>query len=189
MLRRVNVEAAAQAAAAERAARAAPAVDDDFERLFRAEYARVVAIANRIVADRDEAEDVAQEVFVSFHRAHPANAAYAPAWLHAAAAHAALNAVRARQRRTRREAARSFDDAAAESDPVRAAEQTERAREVRAALGRLSAKSATILALRYSGLSYAEVAAALGVGIGQVGTLLRRAEVALRKEFTRETPG
>jgi len=59
---------------------------------------------------------------------------------------------------------------------------------VRAALGRLPAKSAAVLALRYSGLSYAETAAALGVNVGQVGTLLRRAEAALRKEMTHATP-
>jgi len=40
-----------------------------------------------------------------------------------------------------------------------------------------------VLTLRYGGLSYAEVAAALGVGINQVGTLLKRAEDALRKEM------
>ena len=44
---------------------------DVFERLFVAEYARVVAIARRILGDMDEVEDVAQEVFVSFHRRHP----------------------------------------------------------------------------------------------------------------------
>ena len=48
-------------------------------------------------------------------------------------------------------------------------------------------KPAAVLVLRASGLSYAEVAQALGVGIGQVGTLLRRAEAALRKEVTSGT--
>ncbi|MDR0359965.1 MAG: hypothetical protein LBJ87_10965 [bacterium] len=50
-------------------------------------------------------------------------------------------------------------------------------------MGRLPTKTATVLALRYSGLSYVEVAQALGVGTGQIGTLLRRAESALRKEM------
>jgi RNA polymerase sigma factor (sigma-70 family) len=129
---------------------------------------------------------VAQEVFVSYHRAHPANAAYAAGWLHAAAAHAALNALRGKRRRALREAAEAVPEASVEADPLRAVEDAERRREVRAALGRLSAKSAAVLALRYSGLSYAEVAAAMGVRVGQVGTLLRRAEAALRKEMTRD---
>jgi RNA polymerase sigma-70 factor (ECF subfamily) len=41
--------------------------------------------------------------------------------------------------------------------------------------------------LRYSGLSYGEVSEAMGIGIGQVGTMLRRAEAALRKEIERAT--
>jgi RNA polymerase sigma-70 factor (ECF subfamily) len=39
-----------------------------------------------------------------------------------------------------------------------------------------------VLALRYSGLSYAEVASSLGIGVNAVGTRLRRAEARLRKE-------
>jgi DNA-directed RNA polymerase specialized sigma24 family protein len=57
--------------------------------------------------------------------------------------------------------------------------------EVRGALGRLPRRSATVLVLRHSGLSYAEVADAMRVGIGQVGTMLRRAEGSLRKEIER----
>ena len=173
-----------------------PSVDaaDPFERLFMAEYARVVAIANRVLADAHEAEDVAQEVFVSYHRRHDPDAPYAGAWLHAAAAHAALNVVRGRQRRARREAAqvgasdRLRGHAERQLDPQCALEDGEQRREVRAALSRLPARSAAVLALRYSGLSYAEVAAALGTSVGQVGTMLRRAEAALRKEVTDATP-
>ena len=84
------------------------AVSPAFESLFRAEYARVVGIAQRVLGDQAEAEDVAQDVFVSFYRGHPADAPYARAWLHAAAAHAALNALRGRDRRSRREAAQAL---------------------------------------------------------------------------------
>jgi DNA-directed RNA polymerase specialized sigma24 family protein len=41
---------------------------------------------------------------------------------------------------------------------------------VRAALARLAPKPASVLVLRASGLSYAEVAEALGIGTGQIGT-------------------
>ena len=74
-----------------------------FEELFRAEYARVVRVAYRVVGDQGAAEDVAQDVFIAFYRAHPADAPYAAPWLHQAAAHTALNAVRSRARRTARE--------------------------------------------------------------------------------------
>src|SRR5205809_7314823 len=86
-------------------ARRMTAVNSDeaaFEALFTAEYARVVGIANRVLADPHEAEDVAQEVFIDFHRPHAASPDYAPAWLHRAAAHSSLNRLRgARRRQTR----------------------------------------------------------------------------------------
>jgi len=167
-----------------RAAPAAPGLPPSFETLFRREYARVAAIAQRIVRDADEAEDVAQDVFVSFYRKHPADAGYAPAWLHAAAAHTALNAIRSRKRRGRRETAhaREFDRGV---DPQRAVEDVETRTEVRAALARMDERAASLLALRYSGLSYDEIAAALGLRKSSIGTLLSRAEDAFRKEVTR----
>ena len=53
----------------------------------------------------------------------------------------------------------------------------------RAALARLPRRQAVALVLRHSGLSYAEVAAALDLSPGSVGTTVRRAESALRKEL------
>jgi RNA polymerase sigma-70 factor (ECF subfamily) len=161
--------------------------DESFEALFTAEYARVAGIANRVLADPHEAEDVAQEVFIDFHRLHSASAQYAPAWLHRAAAHAALNRLRGAKRRQRREFAQAPQEADRSADPQTILEVNEDRRQVRQALARLAPRPAAVLVLRASGLSYAEVAQALGVGIGQVGTLLRRAESALRKEVGRGT--
>jgi len=167
---------------------ATPRTDDEsFEALFSAEYARVAGIANRVLMDQHEAEDVAQEVFVDFHRLHSASAQYAPAWLHRAAAHAALNRLRGSRRRQKREVAQAAEAGDRVLDPQKLFEVSEDRRQVREALARLAPKPAAVLVLRASGLSYAEVAQALGVGIGQVGTLLRRAEAALRKEITRGT--
>lgn len=161
--------------------------DESFDALFTAEYARVVRIANRVLADPHEAEDVAQEVFVDFHRLHSAGAQYAPAWLHRAAAHSALNRLRGARRRQRREIAQAAQEGDRTLDPQKQLEVEEDRRRVRQGLARLAPKPAAVLVLRASGLSYAEVAQALGVGIGQVGTLLRRAEESLRKEVTRGT--
>jgi RNA polymerase sigma-70 factor (ECF subfamily) len=161
--------------------------DESFEALFTAEYARVAGIANRVLADPHEAEDVAQEVFIDFHRLHSSSAQYAPAWLHRAAAHEALNRLRGSRRRQRREIAQATEEGDRSADPQSILEANEDRRRVREALARLAPRPAAVLVLRASGLSYAEVAQALGVGIGQVGTLLRRAEAALRKEVGRGT--
>ena len=56
---------------------------------------------------------------------------------------------------------------------------------MRAALATLPPRQAVALVLRHSGLSYAEVASALDMSPGSVGTTVRRAESALRKELIR----
>jgi RNA polymerase sigma factor (sigma-70 family) len=161
--------------------------EEAFEALFKSEYARVAGIANRVLADAHEAEDVAQEVFIDFHRLHSATAEYAPAWLHRAAAHISLNRLRGARRRQKRELTQAIEEGEKSLDPQQQAVLNEDRRRMREALGRMAPKPASALVLRASGLSYAEVAQALGVGIGQIGTLLRRAEETLRKEVTRGT--
>jgi RNA polymerase sigma factor (sigma-70 family) len=166
--------------------------EDAFNGLFVREYRRVVSIAFRVVNDADEAEDIAQEAFAEFHGRHNPEALYAPAWLHRAAVHRALNVIRSRKRRVRRETAevthhsRVAPSSVAEG-PDAGVERAERQSEVRAALSRIPPRSANVLALRYSGLSYAEVAEAMRCRVGDVGTMLRRAEAAFRKEFDHET--
>jgi RNA polymerase sigma-70 factor (ECF subfamily) len=166
-----------------------PRVPDPFERLFLQEYPKVVAIAYRVLADRPAAEDVAQEVFLKFHRSHSPDSERASGWLHAAAVHSALNVIRGERRRAQRETAHALDPAQTPvANPERLVEEAEQRREVRRALSRLPQRTAALLMLRHSGLSYAEVATALGIRVGNVGTLLRRAEEALRKEVNRATP-
>jgi RNA polymerase sigma-70 factor (ECF subfamily) len=164
-------------------------VPDPFERLFLQEYPKVLAIAYRVLADRPAAEDVAQEVFLKFHRSHSPDSERASGWLHSAAVHSALNVIRGDRRRGQRETAHALDPARpADANPERLVEEAEQRREVRRALNRLPQRTAAVLMLRHSGLSYAEVATALGIKVGNVGTLLRRAEEAMRKEVNRATP-
>jgi RNA polymerase sigma factor (sigma-70 family) len=154
-----------------------------FDRLFDEEYARVAAIARRVLGDPVAAEDVAQEVFLDLHRRFGDNpGAKATAWARTAAAHTALNVIRSNRRRAVREEGYANAPSLAH-DPQVAAEAAETTRAVRAALARIPKRHATILALRYTGLSYAEVASALGIGVNAVGTRLRRAEARLRKEI------
>lgn len=153
----------------------------DLEQVFRSAYPRVVAVAARVLGSRDEAEDVAQEVFLTFSRSS-VPPGEAPGWLSVAAAHTALNHLRSGRRRAVREAAARHDDVPA-ADVADVVVATDERREVRAALARLPHKQAVALVLRHSGLSYAEVAAALDLSPTSVGTTVRRAESALRKEL------
>jgi len=65
----------------------------DLEEIFRRDYQRVVGVAARVLGSRDQVEDVAQEVFLSFGRSS-VPAGEASGWLCVAAAHTALNVLR-----------------------------------------------------------------------------------------------
>jgi RNA polymerase sigma factor (sigma-70 family) len=169
-----------------RAARPGAAPAAGFERFFREHYPAVVRIASGVVGEA-AAQDVAQDVFLAALRRFPDPEAsgHAAAWVRVAAAHAGLNALRGERRRDRRQELTGIDVAPA--GPEEAALDAESRAEVRRALARLPRRAATVLVLRHSGLSYAEVAEALNVNIGHVGTMLRRAESALRKELSDAT--
>jgi RNA polymerase sigma-70 factor (ECF subfamily) len=169
---------------------ARPAGDSDligFEAFFRGHYGAVVHLAQSVVGDFQQAQDVAQDVFVAAYRRFPGDHERAAAgWVRVAAVHTALNLIRAERRREKRQQlagpARSGD---------RSPEDTVIAREARAelrlVLSRLPRRTAAVLVMRHGGMSYVEIADSLGVKVGTVGTLLRRAESALRKEMDRET--
>jgi RNA polymerase sigma factor (sigma-70 family) len=156
----------------------------DLDVVFRREYPRVVAVAARVLGSRDQAEDVAQEVFLAFNRS-TVPAGEAGGWLSVAAAHTALNVIRSGRRRASTEETAAAAGPPVVPDVAETVVTLEERSRVRAALGRLPRKQAVALVLRHSGLSYAEVAAALDLSPGSVGTTVRRAESALREELTR----
>jgi RNA polymerase sigma factor (sigma-70 family) len=113
--------------------------------------------------------------------------------LYRAAARYALNAVRSRKRRALRERreyllSQSLRAAGEQSvDPQTLLQREEGRAAVRAALQRLKTRDAELLALRYGGLAYSEIAAALRIPPAQVGVRLARAERAFKKEIERDT--
>ena len=161
------------------------AVRVDLDALFRRDYQLVVGVAARVLGSRDQAEDVAQDVFLSFGRSG-VPAGEARGWLCVAAAHTALNLLRSGRRRVSREEAVAAADSAVVSDVADAVVTLDERERVRSALARLPRKQAVALVLRHSGLSYADVAAALDLSPASVGTTVRRAESALRKELIRD---
>ena len=160
------------------------AVRADLDEIFRRDYLLVVGVAARVLGSQDQAEDVAQDVFLSFGRSSvPVGSARG--WLCVAAAHTALNLLRSGRRRSSREETAAVADGAVVSDVAEVVVTLEERSRVRAALARLPRKHAVALVLRHSGLSYADVAAALDLSPGSVGTTVRRAESTLRKELNR----
>ena len=167
-----------------RAGAAHGAVRGDLEEVFRREYPRVVGVAARVLGSRDQAEDVAQEVFLSFGRSS-VPAGEARGWLSVAAAHTALNLLRSGRRRATREESAAATDIRVVTDVADDVVTLEERGRVRAALAQLPRKQAMALVLRHSGMSYADVAASLDLAPGSVGTTVRRAESTLRKELNR----
>jgi len=159
-----------------------------FEALYRAHYARVVGVLRPLVGD--EADDLAQEVFLRLLQRPPrAQDTDLGAWLYRVATNLGYNALRASKRRAayRGLLARLVGGAGWEPEPEPEAEaiQAEASRQVRRALAQLTQQQASILALRYNGLSYREIAAALGVAPASVGTLLARAEASFERVYRR----
>ncbi len=161
-------------------------MEDRFEEVFRRAYPRLVGLAWRVVRDRGVAEDVAQEAL-----ARLADAAIldrpdgeVDAWLTRVCLNRASNTLRARRRAWDREdrAARREPDPDG-PDPVRDVVAGEDRVAVRGALALLPERQRTVLVLRHSGYAYSEIAAAVGVAPGAVGTLLARAERAFRRAY------
>ena len=156
-----------------------------FESFFRSNYPAVVRLAQRVVGDSQVAQDVAQDVFLAAYRRFPGDYEHAAGWVRVAAVHTALNVLRGERRRGRRQLlVQVVASLPSAEDTVI---ERERRADVRRVLRRLPRRSAAVLVMRHAGMSYAEIAEALGVKVGNVGTLLRRAESALRKEMDRET--
>jgi len=156
-----------------------------FEVFFRGHYRVVVRLAQSVVGDSQRAQDVAQDVFLAAYRRFPSDYEQAAGWVRVAAVHTALNVLRGERRRDRRQLqVHSLSSLPSAEETV--IEREARA-ELRRILRRLPRRSAAVLVMRHGGMSYVEIADALGVKAGHVGTLLRRAESALRKEMDRET--
>jgi RNA polymerase sigma factor (sigma-70 family) len=156
-----------------------------FEAFFRGHYRVVVRLAQSVVGDGQAAQDVAQDVFLAAYRRFPADYEEAAGWVRVAAVHTALNLLRGERRRDKRQ--RLVHGVASLPSVEDTVIDREAGAELRRVLSRLPRRSAAVLVMRHGGMSYAEISEALGVKVGQVGTLLRRAESALRQEMDRET--
>jgi RNA polymerase sigma-70 factor (ECF subfamily) len=156
-----------------------------FEAFFREHYRVVVRLAQSVLGDVHAAQDVAQDVFLAAYRRFPGDYEQAAGWVRVAAVHTALNVLRGERRRDKRQ--RLVDGTPSPPSVEDTVLGREAREELRRVLARLPHRSAAVLVMRHGGMSYLEIADALGVKVGHIGTLLRRAESALRKEMERET--
>jgi RNA polymerase sigma-70 factor (ECF subfamily) len=158
-----------------------------FERVFFDYYGRIVGVIFRMVGDRAQAEELASETFLRLYQQPLCAEEFdnLGGWLYRTATRLAIDSLRAAGRRARYEhdAARAI--APAPDGPLDEVLRDERRRSVRASLARLKPIQVQVLTLRASGLSYKEVAQALGVKPASIGTLLARAEAAFAKAWRR----
>jgi RNA polymerase sigma-70 factor (ECF subfamily) len=156
---------------------------DRLTALFAAYHEPLVRFLTRRLGDRDWAEELAQETFVRAMRQE--TIASERSWLFAVAA----NLVRDEARRDARHRqrlellrAQSQADAVVEPEPTsmeRAGDQAI----ARAAVAMLAERDRDALLMREEGLSYEEIAAALELSVGSVGTTLSRARRRLTESY------
>lgn len=160
-----------------------------FERLFTEFSTPILSYLYRLLGDRAQAEDLAQDVFVRAYRALPVlpGDANHRAWLYRIATNCAYDALRRKrliawlplpERETRLVAASPPEpDDGVQHDAVQRA------------LLRLSPRYRVPLILfSVQGYSTEEIAKMLGISVGAVKTRLYRAREAFRQSYAQEQP-
>lgn len=165
-------------------AAATPDFERDFVRLYAERFGPLFRYLDRLTGDAELASDTAQEAFIRLY--HRGEVPDEPgAWL-VTVAH---NHLRDQGRRATRQLrlleakAGRVPTASPAVDPAAGLDAGERIRAVRAALDRLSPRDREALLLRHAGYSYREIAVALDLAEGSVGTVLLRAGHQFRHVF------
>lgn len=155
----------------------------DLDRLFREYHQPLVRYLTRRLGDRDWAEEVAQETFLRALRQE--TIVSERAWLFAVATNLVRDDARKQVRRRRqlellREQARA--EAVVEPEPL-TIERAQDAALARRALDSIGERDREALLMREEGLDYTEIAAALELSVGSVGTTLARARRRLVEAY------
>lgn len=166
-----------------------------FEQLVARHQRRLILVLKQLVGDREQAEDLAQEVFLRIYRARES---YTPTarfstWLYRITHNVAQNSIRKKSRR--REitlppiskmdnegvAMESLAKDKSSLMPTRIMAQQELQRVLEAAIQNLPARQrmATMLS-RFEGMSYQEIADSMDLSMQAVKSLLSRARVNLK---------
>ncbi len=162
-------------------------VERSFEALFLEHWSSVFRLLVRLVGDPVEAEDLAQETFWRLYQRppRPGPGHNLGGWLHRVATNLGLHSIRSSKRRERYEQA-AGEDALEQRPDARPAEIVageEDSRLARTVLAQMKERQAQLLIMRYSGMAYKEIAAALRLSPTSVGPLLLRAEREFEKRY------
>ena len=163
-----------------------------FEQLVLDNQNKIYALALRLVDDREEAADLAQEAFVKAWQGLGSflGESSFSTWVYRLTTNVCIDHLRKKKRREGVEPAVSLDDensgwaepADRASDPQQVLEQSERGQALARGLARLPDWQRRVLVLReLSGLSYQEIAAALDIDLGTVKSRIARSRLSLRK--------
>ena len=155
----------------------------DVDRLFRAYHVPLVRYLTRRLGDRDWAEELAQETFLRALRQDELT--NERAWLFAVATNLVRDEGRKHARRRRHLAVLAEQEraeAVVEPEPTEA-ERAEDTAAARQAVDALTERDRSALLMREEGLDYHEIAEALGLSVGSVGTTLARARRRLVEAY------
>lgn len=155
----------------------------ELERLFREYHRPLVRYLTRRLGDRDWADEVAQETFVRALRQDRLTSERA--WLFAVATNLVRDAARKDERRRRHLQLLASEEREREQE-MPEPESADRAHEAalaRRAVESLAERDRLALLMREEGLNYEEIAEALGLSVGSVGTTLSRARRRLAETY------
>jgi RNA polymerase sigma factor (sigma-70 family) len=159
---------------------------DEFDAVFLENWPNIYRVLLRIVGDPAEAEDLALETFLKLYRQKPEDPkGTIGGWLYRVATRLGFNAIRSWNRREKYEIhAGRLDWAGRQPEnPAELFADEEERRLVRDILSTMNTRQAQLLTLRYSGMSYKEIADILTVEPTSIGPLLVRAEMEFEKRF------
>lgn len=155
--------------------------DDELERLFRTYHAPLVRYLTRRLGDRDWAEEVAQETFLRALRQDGLQSERS--WLFAVATNLVRDEARRTERQRRHLALLAGQEAGSVVEVEPTLERAEEAAMARRAVDALAERDRLALLMREEGLNYDEIAAALGLSAGSIGTTLARARRRLAEAY------
>ncbi len=164
---------------------------DAFDAAFRAHYATLVGVAERIAGERAVAEELAQDVMLELWRRHETLSIDESlrAYLVRAARNRALNHVR-HERMKVRTAPRAAGETVSQPDAPTHLAEAEMEAALRDAVASLPERCREVFELsRGQGLRYAEIAAALGISVKTVEAQMGKALRVLRERLAPFLPG